>query len=129
MDNGKRTALSAGIIIRDILVNAENVKTSKVYPIVTDYAELPYVVYRRVALRNSPIKKGLYGADTVQIEVLCFDSDYSKSVELAEAVRSVLECAATEKDGLVMRGCTIEDSEEFWQDDAYVQRLIFNIKI
>lgn len=129
MDESKRTALSAGIIIRDILANNADVKVNKVYPIVTDCAVLPYIVYRRIALRNNPVKKGLYGADTAQIEVLCLHSDYSGSVELAEAVRGALEYAQYEKDGLAMRGCTLEDSEELWQDDAYIQRLVFNVKI
>lgn len=129
MDKGKRTALSAGIIIRDILAKDEKVKVNKIYPVVTDCAELPYIVYRRIALQNNPVKKGLYGADAVRIEVLCLTSDYSGGVELAEAVRGALECAQHEKDGLTMRGCTMEDSEELWQDDAYIQRLIFNVKI
>lgn len=127
-DIKRTTALSAGIIIRDILANSASVRTNKVYPVITDYVEMPYIVYRRTALRHNPVKTG-QGADTVQIEVLCLDSDYSKSVELAESVREVLEYAHVEKDGLVMRGCTLEDSEEFWQDDAYIQRLVFNVKI
>ncbi len=124
----KATALSVGIVIRDILAGSASVRTNKVYPVATDYAEVPCIVYRRTALRHNPVKAG-HGADTVQVEVLCLDSDYSRGVELAESVRRELEYAHVEKDGLVMRGCTLEDSEEFWQDDAYIQRLIFNVKI
>lgn len=123
-----KTVLSAGIIIREILITSETVRTNKVYPIVTDEAQTPYIVYRRIGLRGNPVKTGA-GADTIQLEVLCFEADYSRSVELAESVREALENRRYETDGLRMRSCVLEDSEETWQDDAYVQRLVFNVKI
>lgn len=123
-----KTVLSAGIIIREILITSETVRTNKVYPIVTDEARTPYIVYRRIGLKGNPVKTGA-GADTIQLEVLCFESDYSRSVELAESVREALENRRYETDGLRMRSCVLEDSEETWQDDAYVQRLVFNVKI
>lgn len=126
--SGRVTSLSAGAIIRDILLRSEKVGTVKIYPIVQDEAVLPYIVYRRMSLLHDP-SKALCGADTVQIEILCLDADYTRSVELAEGVRSALEYAQGEKDGLRLRSCTLTDSEEFWQDDAYVQRLVFNVKL
>ena len=123
-----KTVLSAGIIIREILITSETVRTNKVYPIVTDAAQTPYIVYRRIALKGNPVKTGA-GADTIQLEVLCCEADYSRSVELAESVREALENRRYEADGLRMRSCVLEDSEETWQDDAYVQRLVFNVKI
>ena len=84
--------------------------------------------YRRIGLKGNPVKTGA-GADTIQLEVLCFEADYSRSVELAESVREALENRRYEADGMRMRSCVLEDSEETWQDDAYVQRLVFNVKI
>lgn len=127
-DERKKTALSAGIIIRDILANSESVRTDKIYPVVSDNATAPYIVYRRISAQNVPTRAA-NGADAVTVEILCMDSDYSGSVELAEAVRAALEYAKLEKEGLVMRGCTLEDSEEFWQDDTFIQRLIFRVRI
>ncbi|MEG1345884.1 MAG: hypothetical protein RSC78_04060 [Acidaminococcaceae bacterium] len=51
------------------------------------------------------------------------------TVELAETVRDALDGAQGEIPGLVMRSCYLVDSEEAWQDDAYVQQLVFNVKI
>ena len=48
---------------------------------------------------------------------------------VAQAVRGALDGARGETDGLVMRSCHLVDSEEGWQDDAYVQQLVFNVKI
>lgn len=125
-----KSSLSAGEIIRDVLVNNAEVaaRAKKVFPVVEDSAELPYIVYRRTQLEQEPAK-GRRGADTVGIEILCYTQHYTEGVELAEAVRDALDGAQGEKDGLVMRSCYLADSEEAWQDDAYVQQLVFNVKM
>ena len=64
--------------------------------------------------------------------MICFTADYDDGVELAEAVRDALDNKRDIQDDdetLVMRSCTLVDSEEAWQDDAYVQQLVFNVKI
>lgn len=125
-----RTSLSAGEIIRGILIEDPEVmaRAKKVFPVVEDSAELPYIVYRRTQFEQDPTKQ-FRGPDAVTIEVLCYTADYTEGVELAEAVRSALDYAKGEADGLVMRSCYLSDSEEAWQDDAYVQQLIFRIQI
>lgn len=125
-----KTSLSAGEIIRGILIADPEVmqRAKKVYPVVEDTAELPYIVYRRTQLEQNPVK-GRVGADTVGIEILCYTEHYTEGVELAEAVRAALDDVQGESDGLVMRSCYLSDSEEGWQDDAFVQQLVFNVKI
>lgn len=127
----KKTSLSAGAIIRDILLADEEVKrrTKKVFPIVIDTAQLPYILYRRAALKHDPTKSGMPGADTVTMEVVCYTATYAEGVELAEAVRAALDYARGERDGMVMRSCTLTDSEEGYEDDAFVQQLVFQVKI
>ena len=131
MAANKKTSLSAGSIIRAILLEDADVKamTGNVFPVATDKATLPYILYRRTALEHNPTKAKQPGADTVQIEVLCFTDKYKEGVEMAEAVRAALDYAQGESDGLVMRSCILNDSEEAWQDDAYVQQLVFSVKI
>lgn len=125
-----KSSLSAGKIIRAMLIEDSEVmaRVNKVFPVVEDSAELPYIVYRRTQLEQDPTK-GRRGADTVGIEILCYTKGYTEGVELAEAVRGALDGAQGESDGLVMRSCYLADSEEAWQDDAYVQQLVFNVKI
>lgn len=126
-----KTSLSAGAIIREILLGDEDVKrrTNKIFPIVINKAELPYILYRRAALQHNPTKAGLPGADTVTMEVFCYTANYADGVELAEAVRKALDYAQGEKDGLIMRSCTLVDSEEDFTDDTFVQCLSFNVRI
>ena len=127
----KKTSLSSGSIIRDILLSDEEVKkrTNKVFPIVIDQAQLPYILYRRAALAHNPTKQGMPGADTVTMEVVCYTAKYAEGVELAEAVRQALDYASGEHDGVKMRSCTLADSEEGYEDDAFVQQLVYHVRI
>lgn len=125
-----KSSLSAGEIIRAVLTSDPEVtaRAKKVYPVVEDTAELPYIVYRRTQLEQGQVK-GRRGNDNVTIEVLCYTKGYTEGVELAEAVRDALDNKTAESDGLVMRSCYLMDSEEAWQDDAYLQVLVFNVKM
>lgn len=127
----RKTSLNAGLIIRKILMESEAVtqRTKKIFPVVIDKAELPYILYRRAALEHNPTKAGQPGADTVQMEVNVYTAAYGEGVELAEAVRAALDYAQGEISGLKMRSCTLTDSEEGWEDDACVQNMTFTIKL
>lgn len=126
-----KTSLSAGAIIRAVLLEDAEVaaRTNKVFPVATDSAELPYILYRRTSLSPNPQKSGQPGADEIQIEVICFTERYGEGVELAEAVRAALDQVTATHDGMRLRSCYLLDSEEAYQDDAYVQQLIFNVKM
>lgn len=123
----RKTSLSAGRIIRKLLLASQEVtaRAKKIFPVVIDKAVLPYVLYRRAALEQDPTKAGFPGADTVQMEIYCYTEGYEEGVELAEAVRRALDFARDPG----MRSCTLTGAEEFWEDDACVQRLVFTIKI
>ena len=126
-----KTSLSAGAIIRAVLLEDADVaaRTNKVFPVATDSAELPYILYRRSSLTPNLQKSGQPGADEIQIEVICFTERYGEGVELAEAVRAALDQVSARHDGMCMRSCYLCDSEEAYQDDAFVQQLVFSIKI
>jgi len=129
-----KTSLSAGTLIREILLDSADVvaRTNKIYPVAIDTAILPYILYRRSSMEQTAQKTGEPGADTVQMEVICFDADYDDCLELAEAVRDALDNKRniqTDDESLVMRSCQLVDSEEAWQDDAFIQQLVFNVKL
>lgn len=128
--SNNKSSLSAGEIIRGILAADAAVlaRANKIYPVIVDKAELPYITYRRASLQQDPVKGGR-GADTVGIEIICYTAGYTEGVELAEAVRDALDGATGKSDGLVMRSCFLSDSEEAWQDDAFLQQMIFTVKI
>ena len=125
-----KTSISAGLIIGTLLSEDPYVAAmaTDVFPVVIDEATLPYVSFRALKMENSPAK-GVPGSEALLEEVCCFSDSYAGSVELAEAVRSALDGQQSSRDGMRMRSCFFEDREEDWQDDAYIQKLIFRIKI
>lgn len=128
MDDNK-TIFSAGEIIRSILSdNSEKLGLTNIFPVVTNKAILPYILYRRTAMQQVPVKSN-HGASAVMVEISCCASTYDESIRIAESVYNTLDGASYNKDGLVMRSCFLSDSSEEWQDDAYIQILIFTIKI
>ena len=126
-----KTSLSAGEVIRAALLDDKDVmaRVNKIFPVVADSAELPYISYRRAGFEQNPQKAGAPGADAIQLEVLCFTARYTEGVELAEAVRAALDHVTITQEGLRLRSCTLTDSEEAYQDDAFVQQLVFTVNI
>lgn len=132
MSEMKRTSISAGRLIYSLLMGDADVAASvtKVYPVVEPMeAKCPYIVYRRSSLSSSPQKYGQLGADAINVIVTCFTQDYDSGVALAEKVRSVLDFCNTELDGQRMRSCYLTDASEGVEGDAYMQNLVFTIKI
>lgn len=130
-DTKIQTSLSAGSIIRGALLEDEAVSaiTRNVFPVVVDNARLPYIAYRRVSFEQKAQKTGLKWADTVEVEVVCYAASYEESIRLAEAVRAALDGVQYAIGDLNMRCCTLTGAEEGWQADAYIQRLVFTLKI
>lgn len=123
----EKTILSAGLLLHKILSEGLKSKVSKVYPVATDEAILPYIAYRRNSIEHRAGKTE--GADTAQVEIHCYASTYGNSVELAEEVVKLLHYTQAEHEGLRLRSATLTDGEEFYEADAYVQVLKFTIRI
>lgn len=127
----KKTSISAGETLRAILLGDPDVSrlTRKVFPVCTDEAQLPYILYRRASLQHDAVKGRFPGADTVQMEVVIYTANYTEGVELAEAVRSALDYSERRSALPPLRSCTLTGGEEGYEGDAYVQELIFTLKI
>lgn len=121
--------ISAGQAVYEVLAAAIGHKVTKIFPVVTDEAVLPYVCYHREGLDITP-NKARHSADTAIIQVDCYAATYGQSVELAESVRQALDwCSITTGTGLVIRSCHLTDAKEDWQDDAYLQTLTFRLSL
>lgn len=130
MNDVTKTSLSAGEILRSVLLLSEDLAelTKKIYPVATATADLPYITYRRTGMESQAVKGKPYN-DTVAVEVCCYAATYGHSVELAERVRAALDGVSAQSDTLRMRSCALIDSEEDWEADAYVQRLVFEMRM
>jgi hypothetical protein len=125
-----KSSISAGLVIYSMLTGSQEIMAAatKVFPVVTDKAECPYICYRCASMEQTPVK-GRAGADTITVEVRCYAATYQGSVELAELVRECLDHQQGGIDGLDMRSCYLTGREEVWADDAYLQELQFTVKI
>lgn len=125
----RRTSLSAGLAVSRMLSCSAPLSAlaTKIFPVWTSKATLPYVAFRRAELQHLPADPR--GADTLRIEVRCYAATYAGSVELAELVRDALDYRRFADEGLRVRAATLTGGEEFMEGDAYVQHLIFTIKI
>lgn len=123
-----KTVLSAGTAVYEVLSERLANKVTKVFPVVTDEAVLPYVCYHREALETA-VAKGAQSADTATIVVDCYAATYNGSVALAEAVREALDnVSITTSAGLTVRSSFLVDATESWTDDAYLQSLSFKLR-
>lgn len=123
-----KTVLSAGTAVYEVLSERLANKVTKVFPVVTDEAVLPYVCYHREAL-EAAVAKGAKSADTATIVVDCYAATYNGSVALAEAVREALDnVSITTSAGLTVRSSFLVDAAESWTDDAYLQSLSFKLR-
>lgn len=123
-----KTVLSAGTAVYEVLSERLANKVTKVFPVVTDEAVLPYVCYHREAFETA-VAKHSQSADTATIVVDCYAATYNGSVALAEAVREALDnVSITTSAGLTVRSSYLVDAAESWTDDAYVQSLTFKLR-
>lgn len=127
-----KTSISARYIIAAILGNDEALQglgITDVFPTVLEKeAILPYISYQRTGMSQQAVKTG-QGADAAQITVNCYAAEYEESLLIAEAVRAALDGRQATYEDMRMRSCTLEGSSEEWADDAYIQELVFNVKI
>ena len=138
VDHTPCTSLSAGAALRAILMSEPAIAgtVTQIFPVYTDAAALPYISYRRTELEAVPTKSGRISADTVSMEVVIYTAGYAEGVRLAELVRQALDGISYQpdvealEDGPRLKSCRLAGSgEETYEGDAYIQPLLFSIKM
>ena len=121
------SGLSVGLAIYNLL-NGAIPGVRKVYPVVSDDATMPYIVYRRQAMETALPKDGT-AADTVMVELQVVTDTYTRGVQIAEAVREIMDGAqlVDEETGVNVRRVRLMTSEEGWQANAFIQFMTFKI--
>lgn len=126
------SSLSAGLLLRAALLCCEPVArvVTRIFPVYTAEAGLPYIYYRRKALEGTAVKR-MPVDDTVAMQLYICAATYDESLAIAEAVRAHIDGRAWDDTQLGMRArmCHLTDAEEYFEADAYVQLLTFNLKI
>ena len=118
-----------GKTIYKLLTDSDELKDyvgNKIYPLIADDGvTFPFIIYYRTSIRNTVCKDGYY-EDEVSFSIIAVSNSYIQSLEIANIIRSIFE---KKKLSDTIYNCTVEDIDEDYRDNAYIQQLDFNCKI
>lgn len=121
-------------VIYNSLVNNSQLNSyvnRRVFPLVAEFGtQFPYVVYSRTYIR--PIyTKDLYTEDAVGFEIVVAETDYQRSLEIANIIRTMFECKVFNGNNLQVVQSDFTGITEAYDDQAniFVQRLSFDFRV
>lgn len=121
------SSLSLGKAITNIL---KDVCTGKVFPIVANpETTYPFIVYKRTGLIPSNTKDRYNYREMATVEIIVAADSYSKSLEIAEQVKTELEHTRGTFNNINFGNVTMIGASEDYLVDAYTQKLTFQIEI
>ncbi len=119
------SGLEIGKAIFTILKGIKNV-----YPLVADQGTTyPFVIYRRTSLQHSNTKDRYNYQELATVEVVVASNKYEESVMLAREVMYKLEHTRGLYNDISISEIKLISAEEDYIEDAYIQKLTFNIEI
>lgn len=133
---GPNTALNSyqkwrvGNDIRSILLKNEDIVNqvgTNIYPIIASENTIgDFIVYVRNKYSKSAVKMGVY-SDECEVAVLGISDNYDSAIALASKIDNALVGLHTLDNGVKIQ-ITLVDSTETYDDDKYIETLVFNIK-
>lgn len=118
-----------GKTIYKLLTESKELKEyvgEKIYPLIADDGvSFPFVIYYRTNIRNSVNKDGYY-EDEVSFTILTVSNSYIESLEIANIIRSIFEKKKLTEN---IYNCAVEDIDEDFRENAYIQQIYFNCKM
>lgn len=123
--------LKVGAAVRT-LFNASTALVAKVgdriYPIIADDTQMPFIIYSRVGLTPSHSKDGS-SKDSVFMTVRVV-GEYGESIDIAELVINAVKGKRGIYSGVNIDTVRVSDASEGWDDNSgYVQDITFEILI
>lgn len=116
--------------IRDILLADEAVYNqvgNHIYPIVAAENTIgDFIVYSRQEYSKSSVKQGVY-QDDCKVAVVVVSDNYDNAIALADKIDAALTGTHTINEGVDI-DITLFDSSETFEDNKYIETLLFSIK-
>lgn len=116
--------------IRALLLKDEEIVKqvgNNVYPLVAPETTFgDFIVYMRNKYAKSAVKMGVY-SDECEVAVVGISDNYDSAIALASKIDNSLSGLHTLENGVKIQ-MTLVDSTETFEDDKYIETLIFNIK-
>ena len=128
--NGVYLKWWVGIDIRSILLSDAEIAEmtdEDIYPLIApEGTEGDFIIYRRIKYNRDYAKMGLY-EDVARVEIIAITDSYEDGVRLAALIDTTLTGEHTSDEGYTLT-FSLFDSEETFDDNKYMQTLIFEVK-
>lgn len=125
-------SISIGVHIYERLKNsAELTKLvgDKIYPLSTrKQTTFPFIIYSRTVLTPNETKDRYGSGDNVGVEVVVADSNYTSSINIAEAVRVALEHKGGDYTLFSVTDAKLVACTEDFIEETYIQQLTFSFE-
>lgn len=116
--------------IRTILLKDEEIVNqvgSGIFPLIApESTEGDFIIYMRNKYNKSAVKMGVY-QDECEVAVVGISDNYDSAIALASKIDNALSGQHTLENGVRLQ-ITLSDSTEVFEDDKYIETLVFTIK-
>lgn len=116
--------------IRAILLNDGEIVNqvgSNIFPLIApETTEGDFIIYIRNKYNKSAVKMGVY-QDECEVAVVGISDNYDSAIALASKIDNALSGQHTLEGGVRLQ-ITLSDSTETFEDDKYIETLVFTIK-
>lgn len=127
-----KNALSINKYINKFLTESEAVtalvEVQNIRPLILQPTIFPYISFMHGNISSSYTKDG-WSEDTTEVTIICVSDDYGQTVDIAEAVRDLLENVQYKDDDIYISQLRLIGSTEDQIENVFVQRLSFDCKI
>ena len=127
-----KNALSINKYINKFLTTSETVtalvEVQNIRPLILQPTIFPYISFMHGNISSSYTKDGWY-EDSTTVDIICVSDDYGQTIDIAEAVRDLLEEKAYKDDDIYISQIRLVGSTEDQIENVFVQRLSFDVKV
>ena len=127
-----KNALSINKYINKFLTESEAVtalvEVQNIRPLILQPTIFPYISFMHGNISSNYTKDGWF-EDSTPVDIICVSDDYGQTVEIAEAVRDLLEEKAYKDDDIYISQIRLVGSTEDQIENVFVQRLSFDVKV
>lgn len=117
--------LRVGKSINYLLTNSKVIADGKIFPVVADQGTTyPFITYRRTGCGDNDTKDNIYETQTT-IELVIASTSYIEGLEIACKCAEVLERKRYQN----IKDIKLVDASEEFVDEAFIQNLVFTIKL
>lgn len=127
-----KNSLLIGKKIKTILSSNSELNSKvngQIYPLLANQStKYPFIVYSRDSVTADYCKDGNF-QDNVGVTIITVSDNYEESVDIANLVRESFELLTFKDDDIYIAESYLVSVTESTQEDAYIQRINFNLNI